>query len=317
MKTKAPTTMDTINTSKSRLSPTKPGVIKPIQILSWGVTLIFIAALVMAIFQAAVEGNPLPLWAWLGGLTLLAAAIGLAVMVIVYRGVAGRAGTLFDLRPSSRVTGELKSEAQRVGAGGASSLQAEIKMTQGVLQLTGGATDVMDADFTYDDADWKRPSVEYAVDAAGQGNLVVKQKATHRPAMRQGRSEWVIRLNRELPTELNLRFGSGKAELKLGSLALTRLRVESGVGELALDLSGEWRHSLEAFIKASIGDTVLRLPQDVGVRVQSSVGFGSVHPRGLTWDGEAYTNALYGQAAVTLGINVEGGLGKISLEQTG
>jgi hypothetical protein len=178
----------------------------------------------------------------------------------------------------------------------------------------GGATDVMEADFTYDDADWKPPLVSYDVDASGQGDLVVTQKATGRPAMRQGRCEWTIRLNQDLPTELKVKSGAGKADLRLSGLTLPSLRVESGVGELTLDLSGEWRRSTQAFVKAGIGDTVVRLPQDAGVRVQSTVGLGSIHPHGLTWDGEAYTNALYGQAAVTLDITVEGGIGKINLE---
>lgn len=286
-----------------------------IQTLSRLVTLIFLVALIWAIYQAAVNGNPLPAWVWLGVVVLFAVAIGLGVAVVVYRGVAAQAGP-FDFRPSSHVTGELKSETSRVEAGGANSLRAEIKMTQGVLELMGGAADVMEAGFTYDDADWKPPLVEYAVDAAGRGDLVVKQRATRRPAMRQGRSEWVIRLNPDLPTELNVRFGAGLADLRLAGLTLTRLRVESGVGELALDLSGEWKRSLEAFVKTGIGDTTLRLPQNAGVRVQSMVGLGSIQPHGLTWDGEAYTNALYGQAAVTLDITVEGGMGKLNLEQS-
>lgn len=288
---------------------------KAVQILSWVITAIFLVALFWTIYQAAVNGNLVPAWAWFGIVVLFAAAIGLAVAAVVYRGVAEQTGP-FDFRPSSRVTGELQNETRRVEAGGASSLHAEVKMTQGVLQLLGGATGVMDAEFTYDDADWKQPEVDYAVDADGQGNLAVKQKATHRPAMHQGRSEWVIRLNQDLPTDLNVKFGAGKADLDLSGLPLTRLRVESGVGELALDLSGEWRRSLEAFIKAGIGDTVVRLPQNVGVRVQSTVGFGSINSHDLTWDGQAYTNTLYGQAAVALDIIIEGGMGKISLEQS-
>jgi len=299
------------NPKKRRNRP----LIQAIQHISWAVNLIFLLALIWAVYQVVINGNPLPIWAWLGLGTLFAAAIGLVVAVIVCRGVAGQVGP-FDFRPSSRVASELKSEARRVEASGANSLRAEIKMMAGVLRLMGGATDVLDASITYDDADWKPPAVAYAVDAAGRGDLVVKQRATHRPAMRQGRCEWVIRLNSEIPTELNVKFGAGKADLRLGGLALDRLRVESGVGELALDLSGEWGRSAEAFIKAGIGDTVLRLPQNTGVRVQSTVGLGSIQPNGLAWDGEAYTNALYGQAAVTLDITVEGGIGKIKLEVT-
>jgi hypothetical protein len=87
--------------------------IRAVQTLSRVVTAIFILALIWAIYQAIVNGNPLPVWAWLGVLVLLAVAIGLGVAAVVYRGVAGQAGP-FDLRPSNRVSGELKSEFRRL-----------------------------------------------------------------------------------------------------------------------------------------------------------------------------------------------------------
>jgi hypothetical protein len=135
--------------------------------------------------------------------------------------------------------------------------------------------------------------------------------------MCQGRCEWDVRLSQDLPLELHVKFGAGKADLKLAGLSLSRLQVEGGVGALVLDLSGEWGHSLEAMVRTGIGDTTLRLPQNAGVRLQSMVGFGSTHPAGLAWDGEAYTNAAYGKSPVTLEITVEGGMGKINFEQAG
>jgi hypothetical protein len=300
----------------SQMKSRNPQIMRTIRILSWMVTLIFLIALAWAIYQAVVESNPLPVWVWLGLVVLLSAAVGLAVMVVVYRGVVRQAGP-FDFRPSDHVAGSLRSEVQRVEAGGASSLRAEIKMLAGVLHLAGGSAVVMDSGFTYDDADWKPPQVAYGVDAAGQGKLLVEQQSTNRPAMRQGRCEWDIRLSGEIPTELYVKFGAGKADLRLGGLALTHLQVESGVGEMVMDLSGEWGRSMEAFIQTGIGDTVLRLPQDAGVRVQTAVGFGSTHSHSLTWDGEAYVNALYGQTQVDLEITIQGGMGKLTLEQVG
>jgi hypothetical protein len=295
--------------------------LKTMQIMSWIVTAIFLAALLWSILQAGVYGNPVPVWAWFAIVVLLAAVVGLAVAFVVYRGVTQKSGPI-DLRPSTRVTGELKSTTANVEANGASSLRTKIKMAQGILRLAGGTAEALEANFTYDDADWKEPEVAYAVsvndvDASAQGNVVVKQRATHRPAMRQGRAEWDIRLNNDLPTDLYVNFGAGRADLQLSGLALTRLDVESGVGELTVDLSGERKQSLEASIKAGIGDTVLRLPDDVGVRVKSTVSLGSVQPHELTWDGQAYTNSLYGQSPITVNVVVTGGIGKLNLKHSG
>jgi hypothetical protein len=304
--------------------------IRVIQVLSWALTLLFLISLIGAIYQAVANRNPLPAWAWLGLVVLFAAATGLAVAAMVYRGASKQVGQ-FDYRSSGRAAGEIRSDVKHVEAGGAGSLRAEFEMLQGVLKMTGGAAAmdaavmdaavmdaaVMDAAFTYDDADWKPPAVEYTVDDGGQGSLQVEQKPTGRPAMRQGRCEWAIRLNADLPMDLNVKLGAGAAELRLGGLSLERLRVESGVGELSLDLSGEWKRSMQAFVKAGIGDTTLRLPQDAGVRLRSSVGLGITQPHGLVRDGDLYTNARYGQSPVTLDIIIEGGIGKIKLEQDG
>ncbi len=186
-------------------------------------------------------------------------------------------------------------------------------MIQGVMQLMGGTAELLEATFTYDLADWKPPSVQYSVDDSGQGNLKVEQRDTHRPAMRPGRCEWLIHLNEDLATDLIVKFGAGKADLRLGNLTLARLQIETGVGALVVDLSGELRQSLAAFIKTGIGDTTLRLPQNAGVRLHTAVDFGSLQQHGLTWDGEAYTNAAYGKSPITLDIIIESGMGKVTL----
>ena len=114
--------------------------------------------------------------------------------------------------------------------------------------------------------------------------------------------------------DLQVKIGAGEAHLDLVGIRLSRLRVEGGVGKLELDLRGEWKQSLDAFVKTGIGDAVLRLPKNVGVHIQSTVGFGSIHPNGLSRDGDDYINEQYGKSPVTLNIIIEGGIGKISLE---
>jgi hypothetical protein len=287
-------------------------MVRVIRYISWAVTLIFLLGLIWAIYQAFVTGNPLPAWVWLGIVSLFAAATGLIVTVILYRGVAEQVGPL-DFRPTAKVTGEVKSETRRVNVDGVSSLQAEIKMIQGVLQLKDGASEAVKAEFTYDDADWKPPTVQYSVDSSGLGSLKIEQRDTHRPSMRPGRCEWVVLLNKNLASDLNIKFGAGKADLRLCNLKLSRLKVESGVGTVVVDLSGELQQSLEAFIKTGIGDTTLRLPQNAGVRLHSAVDFGRLQLHDLTWDGKAYTNAAYGKSPITLDIHIESGMGKVTL----
>lgn len=310
--------MNTMNTSteaKNKSAQTNfknQKLVKGIQILSHAVTLIFLGALTWAAYQTVVNKNPLPAWAWLGGMVLFAVTIGLIVAFIVYRGVVRQMGP-FDFSPSNRVADELRSETRHLAAGGATSLKAEIRMTMGTLQITGGAQEAFEGDFIYDDADWMPPVVNYEIDTGSQGNLDVEQKATGRPSARQGRCEWTLRLNESIPMQLDIHLGAGKADLKLGGMALDHLRVEGGIGQMDLDLCGEWDRGLTAFLKTGIGDTTLRLPSTIGVCVHTTVGLGSIHSRDLTLDGDAYVNARYGRSKVNLDITIEGGMGRINI----
>ena len=289
-------------------------ILKAIQVASWILTLFFISALGWAVYQAVITGNQLPIWAWAGVLTLFAAAAGLIVAFAVYRGVAAQVGP-FDFEAAGRASGVLMRESKRVDPAGAQILSAEIKMLEGILKLEGGSMAALQADFEYDQADWQAPVVDYAVDADQQlGRLKLEQRSTGRPAMRQGRCEWQLKLNRDLPTEIEIVFGAGEAELDLKDLNLTHLRVKGGVGKMSLDLSGSLSHSLEASIETGIGDTLIHLPSSIGVRVESYVGFGNIQARGLKQDGPIYTNSLYGQTKENLDLIIEGGIGKIKLE---
>jgi hypothetical protein len=79
-------------------------------------------------------------------------------------------------------------------------------------------------------------------------------------------------------------------------------------------LSGDWQVDLDADIKGGAGRAALRLPRDVGVRVDVEGGLGKVNASGLKKDGDAYVNDAYGKSDVTLRIDVRAGLGAIDLE---
>jgi hypothetical protein len=150
------------------------------------------------------------------------------------------------------------------------------------------------------------------------------------------RYEWDLRLNDAVPMEMSVDMGAGSTDLALGTLALTRLDVEGGAGDVNVDLSGsssltrleidggagritvdltgDWQTDLDADIGGGVGQITVRLPRSVGVRVDVSVGIGGVNASGLTRDGDDYVNDAYGESDVTLRIDIRGGVGEINLE---
>lgn len=231
---------------------------------------------------------------------------GLLIALVLF------AALLFaNCAPRIRV-GELQSESQSVDLGDAQSVRVEINLGAGELDLTGGAEKLLEADFTYNVAKLQ-PEVEYT-----DSTLVVRQPEIKGMPALQGiegfRNEWNLRLNDNVPMDLRLDIGAGRSDLQLASLSLTRLKINLGAGASTIDLSNSWARDLDVTIDAGAGDISLRLPEDVGVRVEVRTGLGTINAPGLIKDGEIYTNAAYGVSDVTLRVNVEAGVGQINLE---
>jgi len=211
--------------------------------------------------------------------------------------------------------GELQTESRSVKLGDAKTVRAEIHMGAGEMKLAGGAHDLLEADFSYNVARWK-PEVEYSVSGT-RGLLTIRQPEGSHGPMGPGHYEWDLRFNNKVPLELSVHLGAGKSELTLGSLALTDLDLNMGVGETVVDLAGDWKNNLQARIKGGVGKATVRLPRDVGVEVHAKGGIGEVRPGELKKRGDAYVNDAYGRSPVTLRVNVEGGVGEINLELSG
>lgn len=237
---------------------------------------------------------------------------------------------------SSIRVGSLRTGSESVELGDASSVEVEIKMAAGKLEVAGGASDLLEADFTYNVAELK-PDVEYRNDKLS----VLTPDVESRDIgilwdVGDYRYEWDLRLNDEVPMDMNITMGAGTGDLDLGSLSLTtldieagagtvtldlsgatsltRLSVDAGVGEITLDLTGDWHQDLDAAIRAGVGRLTVLLPRDVGVRLDVEGGISDTDTRGLNRDGDDYVNDAYGESEVTLRIEIDAGIGEIDLE---
>jgi hypothetical protein len=194
----------------------------------------------------------------------------------------------------------------------------------------------LEADFTYNVAELE-PDVEYRNDKLSVLTPDVESRNIGTLwDLDDYRYEWDLRLNDEVPMDMNITMGAGTSDLDLGSLSLrtldidagageitldlsgttslTRLSVDTGVGEITIDLTGDWQQDLDAAIRAGVGRLTILLPRDVGVRVDVEGGISDIDTRGLNRDGDDYVNDAYGESEVTLRIEIDAGIGQIDLE---
>jgi hypothetical protein len=220
---------------------------------------------------------------------------------------------LASCRPTSELrVGELQTESKSIEVGDAKSVSVKIKMGAGDLQVNGGAEKLLGADFTYNVAELK-PEVKFT-----GGTLVIWEPGNQGRIDWRGitdfRNEWSLRFNNELPMDLSVEMGAGNSDLQLADLSLTGLDVTLGAGNSTVDLSGNWPKDLQVAIEAGAGDITVRLPTDVGVRVDVERGPTMINASGMTQDGNTYTNAAYDVSDVTMQIDLQTGIGQVNLE---
>jgi hypothetical protein len=243
----------------------------------------------------------------------MARYVGVIPLIVMMAATAVFAGACGTQRGGTQQVGEMQRESQSIQAENAQSVRANLRMGAGELNLTGGADQLMEADFAYNVPDWK-PKVNYDV-SGDMGELTVRQGDGG--GVRLGgdaRNEWDIRFNDEVPTNLSVQMGAGESDLDLDDLTLTGLELEMGAGRTTIDLTGDYERDLVASIQGGVGQATVQLPSEVGVRVEAQGGLGEINAEGLQKEGEAYVNDAYGDSEDTLDVDIQGGVGQINLE---
>ncbi|XZF76777.1 LiaF domain-containing protein [Bacillus sp. AL-1R] len=109
--------------------------------------------------------------------------------------------------------------------------------------------------------------------------------------------------------------GASKTNLDLRGLDLNKLEIEAGVGELNVNLGGQWNKSFDANIETGLGKTTIVLPSDVGVKINLSKGIGKANIADFISKGNGvYVNEAYENADVKLTINMDLGVGEVNFK---
>ena len=194
---------------------------------------------------------------------------------------------------------------------GVQQAEVNILIGAGVLRLGPGAQELLEAQFQVDDPQRAPELNETRV--AGRLSLELRQPAEDLVGTRTRFNRWDLRLNPQVPILLSLQMGAGEALIDVRGLNLTGLKVDFGAGKATIDLRGQWTRDLAMDIKRGVGELTVLLPKEVGVRVSAMPGVGVLTLQGLTRQGEYYVNQAYGQADVTLDIDLLGAVGTLTL----
>jgi len=205
----------------------------------------------------------------------------------------------------------MQHQSRTVERQGAKSVHAAIEMGAGELSVSGGSSNLLDANFDYRGSS-ATPNVDYHVDD-GKGDLLISEGDSDNHIHTTSDNNWTLRLARDLPMDLKVDMGAGEGRLQFRDMDLTSLEINMGAGSVDVDLTGDRKQDLRADIQGGVGRAEIRLPKKVGVVVNASGGIGTVVAHGLKHEGGEYTNEAYGKSPITIHLNVQGGVGLIDL----
>ena len=255
-------------------------------------------------------------------------------------------------RPLVGGPGGVRTFTSSAPLGGASKLDAEIRMGAGVLRLrtidTGNA---YEAEITRNEG--------WPVDVSYRdGRLRIGDRGP-RFAGTTYTNEWTVGVSRRVPLDLEVTTGVGRATLdltgmsgsaeiragagdlrvefgagrgtverlelrggvgrfealRLGNAGAARIEARSGVGEFILDFSGTPRGTTELEVHGGVGRVLLTVPSGLGVRVRASKGLTkSLRLEGFKRVGDdEYVNDTWATATAKLDVRASLGIGEFAV----
>jgi hypothetical protein len=108
----------------------------------------------------------------------------------------------------------------------------------------------------------------------------------------------------------------GAASVRIDDVAnlnSSRIRASIGVGELTMDFSGAWTQDIEATIDLALGHLDLRVPADVGIRIDIERFLSSFDKDRFEKRGSAYYSRNYREAKHHLDLKVNAALGNVDI----
>jgi hypothetical protein len=270
---------------------------------------------------------------------LLGATIGLGTLVLVI-------GLMFTGPSIGLATAQLETNQQAFSEPLEDAQSATVNLGLSVGEASvyalADSNDLIAADLTYvGEVNLEASGTTHKTINLGQvdGVSISLPGGIFLPFNQEQDLRWNIGLSPELPLDLTIESGVGRANLDLSELDLSALTVSSGVGEtfLLLPASSEpyaatvnngvgettitiaEGAALDLTLDGGIGSVVIDVPDNAALHIEASGGLGEVHvPDGLahnqaSGDYDVWESPGFASAESPITINFSGGIGGLTI----
>ncbi len=292
-----------------------PSLIGPL-LITFGVLLLLanLGYLPLSIWQIAAQYWPIILIligveilfgrrSWLGSLVVLVLWIAI-VAGLVWLAISGASLLPMGATISEQMNeplGDIKSATIDLNVGAS---------TVFVSALNEDTTNLMEGKFN------RREGIKivktYNVNA-NVGNLILKEEGNPGSFVGASTSRWDVALYPQIPLAVRVNSGVGNANLDLSKLNVTTLRVNGGVGSLNVTTPQAGTTTMK--IDGGVGSVVVTIPPGVAAQIRVNSGLGGAHidQSRFAKSDKIYQSADYASAANKIDIEVNGGVGSVTV----
>lgn len=133
-----------------------------------------------------------------------------------------------------------------------------------------------------------------------------------------GASESLLDVSSPNPVAMDhasLRVGAAEFTARhLGNLNARTIEVSAGVGDVTLELTGDWRRDAEVVVQMGLGSLLLRFPEGLGVRLVKKTFLTALDSEGLVKRGDEYFSPNWEGAQRRVTVEVEAAFGSIEVD---
>ena len=97
----------------------------------------------------------------------------------------------------------------------------------------------------------------------------------------------------------------------LGNLNAQDIEIQAGIGDVRVDLSGEWRNDADLKVEMGLGSLEFRLPEGVGVEIEQDSFLTALDAEGMERRGGRYLTPGFERASRKVRIEIDAAFGKI------
>jgi hypothetical protein len=152
---------------------------------------------------------------------------------------------------------------------------------------------------------------------AGRANVDLGGLSLTDLEVHAGAAEATLDVSRANPTQMaRAQLHVGAADFtarRLGNLNARRIEVNAGVGDITIDLTGEWQQAGAVQINMGLGSLQLRLPEGIGVKLQEKTFLTSVDTQGLVKRGDAYYSLDWDKAERQITVEIQAAFGSVDV----